>query len=129
MSMQSVSRALALFLLIVSAAGNVFAGDLSFTIKQPFKVGSKNYPAGHYRILADIDSDHINILNLDRKTDDDLKFVTRLSQREGEWGEVVFDEAGNGLSLAEVYIVGMDGFMLEGAQGKHKHLVIREDIK
>jgi hypothetical protein len=129
MRTQAVSRALALFLLMVSAAGYVFAGDLSFTIKQPFKVGFKNYPAGHYRILADTESDHINILNVDRKTDEDLKFMTRLSPRAGEWGEVVFDESGNGLSLAEVYIVGMDGFMFEGSQSKHKHLIIREDIK
>ena len=36
----------------------VCAGDLIVSIKQPFKAGGKDCPAGHYRIPADPDNDH-----------------------------------------------------------------------
>ncbi len=109
------------------AALYVCAGDLTVTIKQPFSAGGKNYPAGHYRVLADEDMDHINLVNLDRKTDDPIKFATRLSPREGQEGQVVFDKTDSGLYLTEIYIIGMDGFFFQGASGKHKHLVVKED--
>ncbi len=109
------------------AAVYACAGVLDVTIKQPFSAGGKNYLPGHYRVLADEDSDHINLLNLDRKTDDPIKFATRLSPREGQEGRVVFDKTDSGLYLTEIYIIGMDGFFFQGAPGKHKHLVVKED--
>lgn len=128
MKMQIISKALMLTLMVVLAGAFVYAGDLTVNIKQPFKAGGKDYPAGSYRILADDDGDHINLLNLDRKTDDAIRFSTRLSPREGQWGEVVFDKVENELYLTEIYIIGMDGFFFEGAPGKHKHLVVKEDV-
>ena len=103
------------------------AGDLTVTIKEPFSAGGKNYPAGHYRVLADEESDHVNLRNLDRQTDDAIRFTTRLAPREGQLGEVVFDKTGSGLSLSEIYIIGMDGFYFQGEPGKHKHLVVKEE--
>jgi hypothetical protein len=52
-----------------------------------------------------------------------------LSQREGEPGEVVLDKVDNELYLSEIYIIGMDGFFLQGAPGKHKHLIVKEEIE
>jgi hypothetical protein len=127
--MQANSKALVLAMIFLLAGSCVYAGDLTFTIKQPFNAGGKNYPEGTYRILADEESDHVDLLSPDRKTDDEMRFNTRLSQREGRWGEVVFDRTESGLFLTEIYIVGMDGFFFQGAPGKHKHLVIREDLK
>lgn len=57
-----------------------------------------------------------------------MRFTTRLSPREGEPGEVVFDRVENDLYLSEIYIIGMDGFFFQGAPGKHKHLVVKEEI-
>lgn len=128
MKIHITPKVLMLALMAVLAGGYVYAGDLAFTINQPFKAAGKDYPAGHYRVLADDSLDYINLLNLDRKTDDEIKYVTRLSPREGEWGEVVFDKVENDLYLTEIYIVGMDGFFFQGAPGKHKHLVVRENI-
>jgi hypothetical protein len=129
MKRQAISRALMLILLFVLAGACVYAGDLTFTMKQPFKAGDKNYPEGRYRIVADEGSDHVDLLSLDGHTDDEIRFVTRLSQREGQWGAVVFDRTEGGLYLSEIYIVGMDGFFFQGAPTKHKHLVVKEDLK
>ncbi len=115
-----------LILVFFTTVSSVCAGDLTVTLKEPFNVGGKNYPAGHYRILADSDSDHINLLNLDKRTDDPILFTTRLSPREGQPGEVVFDKTESGLYLSEIYIIGMDGLFFQGAPGKHKHLVVKE---
>lgn len=109
------------------AAMSARAGDLTVTIKEPFSAGSKSYPAGHYRVLADPDGDHINLRNLDRKTDDAIKFITRLAPREGHRGAVVFDKTDSGLYLSEIYIIGMDGFYFQAVPGKHKHLIVKED--
>ena len=128
MKKRVLPKALMLVLMLVLTGVYVHAGDLTVNIKQPFKAGGKDYPAGRYRVLADPDSDHINFLNLDTKTDDEIKFSTRLSPKEGKWGEVIFDKVGNDLYLAEIYIVGMDGFFFEGAPGKHRHLILQEDI-
>jgi hypothetical protein len=127
MKMGIIQKTATLILAIGFAAGSALAGDMIVTIKQPFEAGGKNYPPGPYRILADDASNHINLLNLDRKTDDAIRFSTRLSSRDGHRGEVVFDETEGGLYLSEVYIIGMDGFFFQGAPGKHKHLVVKED--
>ena len=126
--MRVIPKALTLVLMFVLAEAYVHAGDMTVHIKEPFKVGDKEYPAGRYKVLADAEPDHINLLNLDRKTSDEIKFVSRLSPKEGSWGEVIFDRAGQDLYLAEIYIVGMDGFYFQGAPGKHKHVVFREDV-
>jgi hypothetical protein len=128
MKIQIISKALILALMAMLAGAYVYAGDLTVNIKEPFKAGGKDYPAGRYRILADDESDHINLLNLDGKTNDEIRFTTRLSERKGEWGEVIFDKDENDLYLTEIYIVGMDGFFFQGAPGKHKHMVVKEDV-
>ena len=128
MKMHSISKALLFALMVALAGACVYAGDLTVTIKQPFKAGGKDYPAGRYRILADDDWDRIDLLSIDRKTEDKIPFITRLAPREGQWGEVVFDKVENELYLTEIYIIGMDGFFLNGAPGKHKHLVVKEDV-
>jgi hypothetical protein len=127
MKMKIIPKTAVLILMIGFAVACAYAGDLTVTINQPFKAAGKSYPAGHYRILADPDSDHINLLNLDRNTDDAIKFITRLSPREGQSGEVVFDKIDNDLFLTEIYIIGMDGFFFQATPGKHKHLIVKED--
>jgi hypothetical protein len=127
MRVQRIKKAATLILMIGFAAACVYGGEVVVTMKQPFKAGGKVFPAGQYRILADEESDHVNLRNLDRKTDDAIRFATRLSPREGQSGEVVFDKVENDLYLAEIYIIGMDGFYFQGAPGKHKHFVVKED--
>jgi hypothetical protein len=119
-----------LTLIVVLLWSGVFAyaGEVVVTIKEPFKAAGKDFPAGHYRILADDGSDHVDLLNLDKKTSDEIKFTTRLSQRQGEWGEVVFDKVEKDLYLSEIYIIGMDGFFFQGAPGRHMHVVIKEEL-
>ena len=126
--MRILPKAFTLVSMLALAGSLVIAGDMTVNINEPFKAGDKNYPAGRYTIVADSDLDYVNLVNLDKKTDDKIKIDNRLSPKEGSWGEVVFDKVGNDLYLAEIYIVGMDGFYFKGAPGKHKHLVYKEDV-
>ena len=128
MKTRIILKALTLTLMVILAGAYVYAGDMTVNINQPFKAGGKDYPAGRYKILADADGDHINLLSIDRKTDDEIQFKTRLSPRKGQWGEAAFDKVGNDLYLSEIYIVGMDGFFFQGAPGKHNHLVVQEEV-
>jgi hypothetical protein len=114
--------------MIVLAGAFVLAGDMNVNISRPFKAGGKDYPAGHYRFISNDTDDHIDLLSVDRKTRDEIKISSRLSAKPGKWGEVVFDEVGTGLYLSEIYFVAMDGFYFEGAPGKHKHLIFREEF-
>jgi hypothetical protein len=129
MKTRTIAKIMLLGISIAIGGVSACAGDLTFTINQPFKAAGKNYPAGDYRVLADEESDHINLTSHDKKIDDEIKFATRLSPRVGKWGEVVFDKVDSELFLTEVYIVGMDGYFFQGAPGKHKHLSIRENLK
>ena len=130
MKMRILSRILMLSLVAVLVGGYVFAGDLTVNIQQPFTVGGKSFPAGHYKIFAEAENDQfVHIQNLGTKTGlSDIRFDTRLSERKGEEGSVVFDKVGNELYLSEIYIIGMDGFFFKGAPGKHKHLVVKEEL-
>ncbi len=118
-----------LIMVVVLSGVNVFAGDLTVNIRQPFKAGGRDFPAGHYRVTADDQNDQsIHLQNLDSKIDNEIQFTTRLAPREGQWGAVVFDKLNNELYLSEIYIVGMDGYFFQGMPGKHRHMVIKEEI-
>jgi hypothetical protein len=117
-------------LMIILAGLYAFGGELTVSIRQPFKAVGRDFPAGHYRVLADDKNDqYVNFRNLDTQEDMAIQVTTRLSPREGENGSVVFDKVGNDYYLAEIYIVGMDGFFFRGAPGKHKHLVVKEEVE
>jgi hypothetical protein len=124
------SRILVFSLVAVLAGAYVFAGELTVNIQQPFLAGGKSFPAGHYKIIAEAENDQfVHFQNLGTKTGlSDIRFDTRLSERKGEAGSVVFDKVGNELYLSEIYIIGIDGFFFKGAPGKHKHLVVKEEL-
>jgi hypothetical protein len=124
-----LSRILMLSLVAVLAGGYAYAGNLMVNIRQPFNFGEKSFPAGHYRILAEDENDpFVHIQNLDTETSfSDMRFDTRISERKGEDGSVVFDKIGDELYLSEIYVVGIDGFFFKGAPGKHKHLVVKAE--
>ena len=128
--MRILSRILILSLVAVLAGGYVFAGELTVNIRQPFIVDGKSFPAGYYKIIAEDENDQfVHIQNIGTKTGlSEIRFDTRLSERKGEEGSVVFDKVGNELYLSEIYVVGMDGFFFKGAPGKHKHLVVKEEL-
>jgi len=129
MTKKATLNVLALILMAVLSAAHVCAGDLIVSIKQPFKAGGKDYPAGHYRIVASRYNDHcVDLINLDTKANDEIPFISRLSPREGEWGKVVFDKVGDELYLAQVFVVGLDGYSFQVAPGRHRHVVVKEDI-
>jgi hypothetical protein len=120
-----------LSLVVVLAGAYAYAGTLTVNIRQPFIAGGKSFPAGHYRILAEDENDKfVNIQNLDTEASlSEIPSDTRLSERKGESGSVVFDKVGDQLYLSETYIIGMDGFFFKGAPGKHKHLVVKEEME
>ncbi len=126
--MRIATRVLILNMLFVFAGTFAFAGDMTVNINRPFKAGGKDYPAGRYRFIVEENNDHIDLLSVDRKTRDEIKFTTRLSSKPEKWGEVVFDEVGSDLYLSEIYFVGVDGYFFQGIPGKHKHRIFREEV-
>jgi hypothetical protein len=65
------------------------------TIQQPFKVGGKDFAAGHYRIIAGDENDHTaTIRNLDTRRDIEVPVTPRLSAKEGiPWKQVASPHA------------------------------------
>jgi hypothetical protein len=131
MKIRILSRILMVSLVVVLAGGYVYAGTLTVNVRQPFIAGGKSLPAGHYRIVAENKDDRfVNIQNLDTETSfSEIPFDTRLSERKGDSGSVVFEKVGDELYLSAIYIIGIDGFFFKGVPGKHKHLVVKEEAE
>jgi hypothetical protein len=130
MKIRMFSEILSLGVLVILSCKSVLAEEVIVNLKQPFIAGGTVFPAGHYRFVTDNDNaEFVNMMNLDRHADQQLRFETRLSPREGKVGSVVFDKVGDELYLAEIYIVGTDGYFFKGAPGKHKHLIVKESIE
>jgi len=95
-----------LFLGFVSTLnGNcAFAGILTVNFRQPFIAWGKSLPVGHYRIIAEDKNDQvINIISLDMETCfTEMHFDTRLSERYGENGPVVFDRVGKDADFVSI---------------------------
>jgi hypothetical protein len=114
-------------LLIVLAAGYADAGEMTVSVKNQFKVGDQVFPAGNYRIRGGHSiAEHILIIrNVDTGSESKVRYITRISQREGSKGAVVFDLFQGDYYLSEIHFPMEDGYQLQGAPGDHSHVVSR----
>jgi len=105
----------------VSSPGVVAKVDFAFY------AGGKLLPAGSYEFKQthrDI-AKTLDIVDMKTKQTRVVPIVTSISRKEPSEGEVVFDQAENNYYLSEVYIPGMDGILLQGAQTKHVHVIVK----
>ena len=67
--------------MILLTGGYIFAGDMFVNIDRPFEAAGKTHPPGRYRFIADNDTDFIELMNINAKTTDKIKYSSRLSSR------------------------------------------------
>ncbi len=114
-----VAALLALGIGSLSYAGVVVA-DVHF----PFKAAGVDLPAGKYRIETIMQDQNLEIRNLASGKAEILPLITRISPKNPAEAALVFDKAGDQYSLSEIYIPGIDGFLLQGATENHTHVKI-----
>jgi len=123
MRTKSFAVGLVLVLALSVAGVQAWAQKVKANIPFDFVAGEQEFPAGNYQIKFETGlQKHLILKSLD---DSDLSanvmYITRLSEREGGEPCLIFDKDGDKAYLSEVYMVGMDGFHLQGAPGKHTH--------
>ncbi len=94
-----------------------------------FLVGTQSLPAGTYEFSAGDNLEVINVANTKGKESALTAVVTRLSRKSDTEASVVFDVAGTNHYLSEIFVPGLDGFLVKGAPGKHTHVSIKGNKK
>ncbi len=119
----------ALLLILGICASLAYADTVVADIQFPFMAGGKEYPAGKYQIDTGAQMEELILRSEATGKGGLLPFTTRLSQREPDKTELVFDKAGDKYYLSEIYMPGIDGFELKGASGKHTHIKVKANKK
>ncbi len=113
------------FLVVLSSSSLVFPDDqLIATVDFSFRAAGTVFPAGKYLVTFQTQGD-LTIQNTATGKTVICPYVTRLASRDDNKGMLVFDKAGDQYYLSEIYEVGIDGFALKGAEGKHTHTKVR----
>lgn len=123
--------ALVLSLIGLVAVGSGFAGQataevLKAKIDFQFTAGGKVLPAGMYDFMA-INNDAAIRVQGEGKNSAIVSVITRLAgdiHTTPQDAHLVFDEVGNTSTLAEIWIPGQDGYVLQITKGKHTHKVL-----
>ena len=100
----------------------MIAGKVSF----PFMVGTKTLPAGQYDFVYDSTSRAIRVVSAGKNMAL-APVVTRLSRAihtSPKDSHIVFDKIGETYLLSEIWVPGIDGYMLSSTKGEHEHAVV-----
>jgi hypothetical protein len=92
----------------------------------PFMAGGKALPAGQYEFVRDGTASAIRVVS-GGKNLALVPIITRLSgaiHTTPTDSHIVLDKMGDKYTLSEIWIPGMDGFMLSSTKGEHGHAVI-----
>ncbi len=116
-----------LMLLPMLSFAQVASTGVAANVDFGFYVGGKYIPAGSYEFkpTASGTESTMNVLNTKTNEITVVPILTTISKKLPAYGEVVFDHAGDDYYLAEIYIPGMDGFLVKGAPGKHTHVSVK----
>lgn len=122
---------LVLGLMGLLALASAFAGQwqgevIKANIDFPFTVGVKELPAGEYTFTA-INNDQGFRVQGQGKEGSVVNVVTRLAgetHMTAEDAHLIFDVVGGKYVLAEVWIPGLDGFVVQVTKGAHTHKVV-----
>ncbi len=120
---------LAVSVLTLLTATSALAQLQSLRANVPFEftVGAKVLPAGQYQFVRQTGDASIRVTGADKGQAAVAMVVTRL------WGGIhtspqdahlVFDKVGNSAFLSEIWIPGIDGFLVHSTKGKHEHQTV-----
>jgi hypothetical protein len=114
------------------ALASVFAGqwtaeEIKAKIDFPFTAGMKTLPAGEYTFTAVNGDQEFRVQGMG-KDGAVVNVITRLAGETyltADEAHLVFDVVGNKYVLSEVWIPGIDGYVLQMTKGAHTHKVVK----
>jgi hypothetical protein len=114
--------------LLVLAPGSARAAEfVDSTIPFGFHAGKADLPAGEYRMAINWDERVLTVQDLKSNKNTAVPFVTTLAKNAPSasgMARVVFDSAGGGYTLSEVWLPEAEGVLVGATPGKHEHKVI-----
>ncbi len=100
---------------------------LKANIPFAFTAGGKVLPAGQYDVLTQPSGAPMRVRSADGKTAVLVTIVTRLAgamHTTPKDSHLIFDKVGENYFLSEVWIPGVDGYLLSSTAQQHEHRVI-----
>ncbi len=113
-------------LLAMGAMAMGQAEILKAKIDFPFMAGSKSLPAGEYNFTAQEMDQVFRVQGMGKDTAL-VNVITRLGaeiHNTPQDAHLVFDKVGDTYYLSEIWIPGMDGFLVQVTKGAHTHKVV-----
>jgi hypothetical protein len=113
-------------LVLVAGAGVLQAQSATVDIGFPFTAGGKSFPAGTYRI--DGSPDGPVVLRATKPPGEivSMMVITFLGRHDNDtFPELVFDKTASGLYLSEVWMPGLDGWLVLSTKERHQHQVLQ----
>ena len=101
------------------------AETLIVDVPFPFYVGSKQLPAGSYRIQATNNLEEITVSSINGNQSAYGGVITQISSAVEDKSSVVFDVTGNDHYLSEVYMQGENGYLIKATPSKHTHVRVK----
>jgi hypothetical protein len=122
-----------LSLVAILAAGSSLAyAQEEVTAEVPFKfmAANKTFEPGKYDLRISDDRNEVTLVT-PKGTSELMLVQTRLAAPETPLsdGKLVFDKVGETYYLSEVWLPGMDGFLVHSTREKHTHHIIKVQKK
>lgn len=121
-------------LLTLLSALSVYAQSHAVRAKIPFafSAAGKRFPAGQYDFFPNEGSPIIKMASEDGKISVLITALTRTAgaiHNTPEDAHVVFDKMGETYVLSELWVPGIDGYVLSTTKEKHEHHVVNVPVK
>ncbi len=130
MTRRTVTVFAVLVLLPLLSVAQVSSMGVVANVDFAFIANGKSLPAGSYEFRTEgISGSTLVATNTQTRQSIVIPILTTVSPRQQNLAEVVFDKAGTGYYLSEVYFPGEDGFLVQGATVKHTHTVVKASKK
>ena len=126
MSIKTLMMLTASILLVAAFASGQELIVANAKIPFAFSVAGKVLPAGEYNFVND-PINAITVSSIDKKVTAVVPIVTYLDKEmhtTPKDSHVVFDKIGNAYILAEIWVPGFDGLVLDIIKEKHTHQII-----
>jgi hypothetical protein len=107
----------------VHAADTLVKGNIPFE----FHAGSKVLPAGQYEFTSDDSRRTVTLHGAPAGSSAVVLVLTRLAagiHTTPADSHIVFDKVGETYTLSEIWVAGMDGFLMNIVKTKHEHKII-----
>lgn len=116
-----------LMTLAVALVAHAQTQSLKVTIRHAFTAGGKQFPAGQYQVSRDPNVKFIRLASTDGKNAAQVPILTRIAaamHNTPKDAHLIFDRIGQTHVLAELWIPGQDGFVLNAPADQHEHEVL-----